>query len=347
MNLKLPAGVPAALGAALLFGAGTPIAKLLLAATSPWLLAGLLYLGSGLGLALLRLVTPSAPVRFNRAEMGWLAGAVLSGGVLAPVLLMWGLASMPASGAALLLNAEGVFTALLAWFLFRENFDKRIAIGMALIVLGALVLAWPGEARFGAALPAIAVLAACLAWGVDNNLTRKVSLQDGRFIAMIKGLVAGATNLGFALLSGAELPGTGVLLEAGILGFLSYGVSLVLFVTALRHLGTARTAAYFSTAPFAGALIAIPLLSEALTWPLVFAGALMAAGVWLHISEQHAHQHIHEPIEHEHEHEHDDHHKHPHSEALAPGVSHTDRHRHEALGHTHPHYPDGHHEHRH
>jgi drug/metabolite transporter (DMT)-like permease len=340
-------GVLAALAAAALFGAGTPLAKLLLGETSPWLLAGLLYLGSGGGLLLLRLVRGAAPVRLRRAEIGWLAGGILAGGLLGPVLLMWGLARMPAAGASLLLNAEGVATALIAWFVFRENFDRRIALGMGLIVAGALLLSWPQTADFGEALPALAILGACLAWAIDNNLTRKVALADAGFIAMVKGLVAGATNLGLALLAGAALPGVGVGLAAGALGFLSYGLSLVLFVLALRQLGTARTGAYFSVAPFIGAVVAVPLLGEAIGARLLAAGGLMALGVWLHVTERHAHEHTHEALEHEHEHTHDAHHRHEHEPPVPPGTRHSHRHRHESLTHSHPHFPDAHHRHEH
>lgn len=344
---KFNRAIGVALSAAILFGVGTPFAKLLLGETSPWLLAGLLYLGSGLGLALLRLARRAPPVVMAAGERGWLAGAVLSGGLVGPVLLMWGLSAMPASGAALLLNAEGVFTALIAWFVFNEHFDRRIAAGMALIVAGAAVLAWPRELHFGSVLPALAVLGACLAWGIDNNLTRKVSLTDASFIAMIKGLVAGSANLLLALGAGAQMPGAGIVLGAGLVGFLSYGVSLVLFVVALRHLGTARTGAYFSTAPFAGALLALPLLGEPLTAQLAAAGALMAAGVWLHATEWHAHEHAHESIEHSHEHTHDEHHQHEHPDHVPAGTRHTHLHRHDPLTHTHPHFPDAHHRHRH
>jgi drug/metabolite transporter (DMT)-like permease len=283
-------------------------------------------------------------------ERGWLAGAIVAGGVLAPALLMWGLAAMPAAGAALLLNAEVVFTALIAWFVFKENVDRRVALGIALIVAGALLLAWPGELGFdrrGLLLPALAVLAACLAWGIDNNLTRKVALGDASFIAMSKGLVAGSVNLALALASGARLPAPDVLLGAGVLGFLSYGLSLVLFVIALRHLGTARTGAYFSTAPFAGALLALPLLGESLSLPLLAAGALMAAGVWLHVSERHAHEHTHEALEHSHAHDHDEHHQHAHAGPVPAGTRHSHPHRHAALTHTHRHFPDSHHRHGH
>jgi drug/metabolite transporter (DMT)-like permease len=323
------------------------LAKLLLGETSPWLLAGLLYLGSGIGLAAVRVLQRADSARIAPGEGRWLAGAVLSGGVLGPVLLMWGLSGMPASGAALLLNAEAVFTALLAWFVFRENFDRRIALGMALIVAGAVVLSWPTEAGFGAALPALAVIVACLAWGIDNNLTRKVALADARYVAMIKGLAAGVTNTGLALLLGARLPEWSVVGAAAMLGFLGYGISLVLFVVALRHLGTARTGAYFSTAPFAGAVVALVLLREPVTPSLGIAAALMAWGVWLHLTERHEHRHAHEPMEHSHEHEHDEHHRHAHGEPVAPGARHTHRHRHDGLRHSHPHYPDSHHRHDH
>jgi drug/metabolite transporter (DMT)-like permease len=343
-------GVLASLAAALLFGAGTPLAKRLLQDASPWLLAALLYLGSGLGLALLRAFTRSARVTLARAEWPWLAGAVLAGGVVGPVLLMLGLAGLPASQASLLLNAEGVLTALLAWFVCRENVDRRVALGMASIVAGGVVLAWPGEFGFAAWQPALLVVGACLAWAIDNNLTRKVSLADATWVAMVKGLAAGSTNLGLALAAGAQWPALPVVAGAAVVGFASYGASLSLFVVALRSLGTARTGAYFSVAPFFGALLAIGVLREPFTPALAAAGALMAAGVWLHLTERHDHRHVHEPMEHEHEHVHgrgDEHHDHVHSPPVPAGTRHTHPHRHEALEHSHPHYPDAHHRHTH
>jgi len=340
-------GVLAALGAALLFGAGTPVAKLLLGPVSPWLLAALLYVGSGIGLAVIRAFRHDEAVQLQSGEIKWLFAAVVTGGMIGPALLMWGLSKMPASGVSLLLNAEGVFTALLAWFVFRENFDRRIALGMALIVAGAAVLSWPGRGPLGHMLPALAVLGACLAWAVDNNFTRKVSLGDALYIAMVKGLAAGITNLAFALMAGAALPSLSITLAAGLLGLLSYGLSLVLFVVALRELGTARTGAYFSIAPFAGALFAITFLGEPVTLPLVVAGVLMALGVLLHLTERHEHIHTHDPVEHEHEHTHDVHHQHSHAQAVPPGTRHSHWHRHERMTHKHPHYPDAHHRHHH
>ena len=339
--------VLAALAAAALFGASTPAAKVLVGEVTPLMMAGILYLGSGIGLALYRVARRAHRAPVPRREIKWLAAAILFGGMIAPTLLMWGLAIMPASGASLLLNMEGVLTALLAWFVFKENFDRRIAVGMGLIVAGAVLLAWPGSGTGHGADPVavLAVLGACLAWALDNNLTRKASLGDATFIAMLKGLVAGSANLTLAFAAASPLPSAGAALTGVAIGFFGYGVSLALFVVALRDLGTARAGAYFSTAPFAGALIAVALLGEAFTLQLAVAGVLMAVGVWMHLTERHEHSHSHEEVEHEHEHAHDAHHQHEHDAPVAPGVRHTHLHRHGALTHSHPHFPDEHHRH--
>lgn len=336
-------GVVAALLAALLFGASAPIAKWLLQDISPWMLAGLFYLGSGIGLGVYRLVTHAEPVSLQRGEAGWLAGAVVTGGVAGPVLLMFGLTGMPASGAALLLNAEGVLTALLAWVVFKENFDRRIALGMVAIASGAVILSWPGEARFAGALPALAVLGACLCWAIDNNLTRKVALADATWIAAVKGTAAGSVNLALALGLGADVPHWWPTLSAMVVGLMAYGLSLVLFVIGMRHLGTARTGAYFSIAPFFGAILAV-LSGEPVTPPLLLAGTLMALGIGLHLTERHEHEHAHEAMEHSHEHTHDEHHQHTHEFPVVPGASHTHPHRHEPMVHIHAHFPDAHHQ---
>ena len=339
-------GITAALGAALLFGAGTPLAKLLVDGVGPWLLAGLLYLGSGLGLATYRGLIGAPAVHLSSGEWPWLLGAILTGGVIGPVLLMAGLSGMPASGASLLLNCEAVFTALIAWFVFGENVDRRIAFGMAAIVAGALILGWPGEARFAGTWPALAIVGACLAWGIDNNLTRKVALADATWIAAVKGSVSGLVNLGLAFSLGASLPAWPLVTGAMVLGLLAYGVSLALFVVALRHLGTARTGAYFSVAPFFGALLAVSL-GEPLSLPMLVAGGLMALGVWLHLSERHEHEHAHTMLSHDHEHVHDEHHRHEHLPPLPSGARHRHPHQHQPQVHTHPHFPDTHHRHVH
>ena len=339
-------GVLPALTAALLFGAGTPLAKLLLHDVSPWMMAGLLYSGSGIGLWLYRRLMAAPAVRLPRQEVRWLATAVLAGGVCGPVLLMFGLTRMAASGASLLLNAEGAFTALLAWFFFKENFDRRIALGMAAVLFGAMVLSWPTDIQFAGWWPTLAILGACFAWGIDNNLTRKVSLNDATWIATVKGMTAGLVNLGLALLLGDHFPSLTHLASAMLLGLVAYGISLTLFVVSLRHLGSARTGAYFSVAPFFGAVLAL-FLGDPLTWPLMLAAALMAVGVWLHLSEHHVHEHVHDLLEHEHEHEHDEHHQHEHDEPLSAESSHSHWHRHLPLRHHHVHFPDAHHRHGH
>uniref|UniRef100_E6QQS0 Putative permease n=1 Tax=mine drainage metagenome TaxID=410659 RepID=E6QQS0_9ZZZZ len=348
MNTGMRNGIVAAMAAAILFGISTPLAKLLLAYTSPWLLAALLYLGSGIGLWVVRLIRHMPAVHPGSGDWRWLAGAIVTGGIFAPILLMLGLSAMPASGASLLLNAESVFTALLAWFAFKENFDYRIALGMLAIVAGAVVLSWPQTVHFTAVWPSLAILGACLAWGVDNNLTRKVSLSDASFIAMTKGLIAGFTNLVLALfIQHTAWPGTWVISGSLILGFASYGLSLTWFVIALRQLGTARTGAYFAVAPFFGAIVSIVLLDEPVTIPLLAAGVLMALGTWLHLTEHHEHRHTHDELKHNHEHVHDEHHQHEHAYPVTPGSKHRHLHQHETLRHTHPHFPDMHHQHRH
>lgn len=339
-------GITAALGAAALFGASTPLAKMLLTDVNPWLLAGLLYLGSGIGLSIFRFIRGSKGDELTRHDWPWMLGAVVTGGIAGPVLLIWGLAGSAASTTSLLLNAEGVFTALLAWYVFRENFDLRISVGMAVIVIGAIVLSWSGMAQVQSPWPPLAILAACLCWGLDNNLTRRVSLSDPFQIAAIKGLVAGVTNVCLALFVGMSVPAPDTILMSLIVGFLGYGVSLTLFVIALRELGTARAGAYFSTAPFVGAIISIPLLGDPITIPFVLAGGLMAIGVWLHLSERHIHEHEHKAVEHSHSHNHDDGHHNLHHNS-APDAQHVHKHKHDPTRHTHPHYPDEHHRHDH
>ncbi len=342
-----------ALGAAILFGASTPFAKQLIGAgfatASPFLLAGLLYLGSGLGLTLVRLVrdkgwqSPGMP----RNEWPWLLGAIAFGGVLGPLLLMVGLAHTTAATASLFLNLESVLTAVLAWMVFRENTDRRIVLGMALIVAGGAVLAWPtGEASVTGIGP-LALAGACLAWAIDNNLTRKVSASDALFIAGSKGLVAGSVNTALGLALGAAWPTASLLSSAMLIGFLGYGLSLVLFVLALRGLGTARTGAYFSTAPFVGAAMSIAVFGEPASSIFWAATALMGLGVWLHLTEHHSHEHEHMALHHEHGHRHDAHHQHTHDFEWDAVEPHAHSHQHEKMTHRHAHYPDTHHRHSH
>ncbi|MCB1887828.1 MAG: EamA family transporter [Rhodocyclaceae bacterium] len=346
----MPRSALVALLAAALFGASTPLAKSLLGQVPPLMLAALLYLGSGLGLLLARLLRDrgwTAP-GLAAGEGRWLAGAILFGGVLGPVALMFGLSRTSGAAASLLLNLEAVLTALIAWRVFRENAGHRVIAGMLAIVAGGLVLAWPeGDAPAGHGAGSALVAAAALCWAIDNNLTRKVSASDALFIAGTKGLVAGGVNGLLALALGAAVPAPGALAAAMGVGLAGYGVSLVLFVLALRELGTARTGAYFSTAPFIGALLSLLWLGEAAPPALWAAGLLMAVGVWLHLGERHDHRHTHDAITHRHPHRHDAHHQHPHNFPWDGSEPHSHAHRHAPLTHKHPHYPDIHHRHRH
>ena len=344
-------GIAYALLGAALFGASTPVAKLLVGEIGPLTLAGLLYAGSGLGLGLwlaLRawLRPGAAGARIARGDAKWLAGAVVSGGVIGPVLLMFALSAASASTVSLLLNLESVFTALLAWFVFQENFDRRVMLGMLLIVCGGVLLSWP-SGGISSSLPALAVAGACLCWALDNNLTRKISAGDPVRIAAIKGLAAGAVNLGAAAALGAARPALNSALAAAGVGLIGYGVSLALFVAALRLLGSARTGAYFATAPFIGAAASFALLGEAPDALFWAAAALIAAGVALHLSERHGHAHRHETLEHEHPHTHDEHHRHEHDFAWDGAEPHSHPHGHVPLTHSHEHYPDIHHRHGH
>ena len=338
-------GISLALLAAALFGASTPFSKGLVDSLPPQLLAGLLYFSSGLSLSLWNLRRPQVqPVPTDQRI--WLALAILCGGVLGPLLLLSGLRTTPASTASLLLNLEGVFTALLAWFVFRENFDRRIFLGMLCIVAGGLLLSWQGEAGWGGGVGL--VVGACLLWALDNNFTQKVSGGDPLRIAALKGLSAGGCNLLLAIALGqARWPGFPTLAAAALIGTLGYGVSLAAFVSALRYLGTARTGAYFSLAPFVGASLSLLVFHEPMTGRFLAAALCMAAGVYLHLTENHEHEHTHEELEHEHEHVHDEHHQHQHEAAQDAGQPHTHRHKHQRLSHKHPHYPDIHHRHEH
>ena len=342
-------GVPLALASAVLFGATAPLSKILLGSVGPFLLAGLLYLGAGVGLAVLLAVrgfgsiaSNEAPLR--RGDVPWLLAAIGAGGVIGPLFLMFGLSLTTASNAALMLNLEGVATLAIAWIAFRENVDRRLLFGAASIVAGAVLLSWSGQ---GVSIDkgAMLVAGACLAWGIDNNLTRKISGADPVLITMLKGLVAGSVNLVLAFLYGATLPPSSTVLAAAVVGFFGVGVSLVMFILALRYLGTARTGAYFALAPFIGAVLAVGLLGEPVTLQLLLAAVLMGIGLWFHLAERHSHEHSHEALAHEHRHVHDEHHQHSHDGPVTEPHSHW--HVHKPMVHSHPHYPDLHHRHSH
>lgn len=339
-------GVAAGLAAAVLFGLSTPVAKLLLPSTGPFLLAGLLYLGAGVGLSL---VAPfrgaGRETKLQRQDLPTLAAMVLAGGMAGPLLLFLGLARLPGAQASLLLNLEAPLTIGLAVLVFGESLSRREAFGSALIVLGGAALsAGPG----GGATPpwgSLAVAGACAAWALDNNLGQRLALRDPVAVTRVKALVAGTVNVGLALVLGERLPPAAA--AGGMLatGFLGYGLSIVLHLLAMRRVGAARQAAYFATAPFLGAVASVPILGERMGLLELGAGGVMAVGAILLLRARHEHLHEHEALEHDHAHLHDGHHAHRHEGVAVEPHAHP--HRHAPLAHDHPHLPDAHHRHRH
>jgi drug/metabolite transporter (DMT)-like permease len=345
--MKTDARVYAILAAAL-FGASAPFSKLLLEGVSPLQLAGLLYLGSGIlllplkGLQIVRSGWGDGP-RFQREEWFWLLGAVVSGGFLGPVLLMYGLSNTPAATASMLLNFEAAATTVLASLFFREHIGRRVVAALALLTLACTILAFDGSGRFGFSFGALCVLAACVMWGADNNFTRNISSRDPMMIVIVKGIGAGSLTLVLSWLAGDSAAPLPSVLAALGLGALSYGASLLLFIRALRDLGSARTSALMSSAPFAGALMSFLIFPQAPELQFWMAIPLMLAGILLLFSERHGHAHGHEAQVHDHDHVHDEHHLHGHGQA----GRHRHVHRHEALVHEHDHLPDIHHRHGH
>ncbi|MCX6561787.1 MAG: DMT family transporter [Candidatus Aminicenantes bacterium] len=357
----------AILVSAALFGVSPPLAKLLLRDTDPLVLAGLLYAGAGIGLTLYNQLRPrgshagSEPSPLNRKDAPWLAGAIVCGGIAAPILLLLGLSRLSGFSASLLLNLEGVATALLAVLLFGEPAGRRTWAALAAMTAAGFLMSWDVSAGRISALGVLLVLAAMAAWGADNNFTRMIADKNPVRIAQVKGLIAGAFSLGLAAWLGRPFPHWTYWLAGAALGAFSYGISLVLFIRALSGLGAFRTGAFFSLGPFVGAVLSLVLLREAPSWPLLPGVLLMLAGTALIVLERHGHAHHHDRLVHAHpHHHHDDHHNDHHShhdpepERLPGGRSseepsrgHVHEHSHEEREHSHAHWPDIHHRHGH
>lgn len=342
-----------AIVAAILFGISTPFSKVLLGDMDSIVLAACLYLGSGLGAAIFLVFSaqihwPSQEAKLNQGDMGWMLGSVLSGGVAAPIVLLFGLKITPASTASLLLNFEGIATTLIAALVFKEAVGKRIIAAMGLMTLASVLISWTGNQGWGVSLGMLGIIAACIFWGIDNNLTRNISAKNPLMIVMIKGLGAGIFSLILSLLLGRTLPDIGHFFLALALGFISYGMSIALFIRALRGLGTARTSTLFSAAPFIGALASLLFLHETPQGLFFAAALLMLLGAWLMLSENHSHRHFHLPESHEHRHSHPDpHHEHLHPDQPVFTGEHSHWHEHSPLEHDHTHTPDTHHRHSH
>lgn len=338
--------------AAFLFGASAPLAKLLLGEIDPIPLASFLYLGSGIGLLLYRLVRrshkgyPGVEAKINRNEIKWLIGAVIAGGVLAPIVLMFSLRNTPAATASLLLNFEGAATTLIAVIAFKESIGKRIWFAVALITTASVLLTWNFTGEWGLSIGALGVLTACILWGVDNNFTRNISAKDPLITVTIKGIGAGCFSMILAFLTQSSFPGLKIIVEAMLLGFFSYGLSVVLFIFAMRNLGASRTSAFFGTAPFVGTLLSFVLFREIPNIFFYCALPVMIIGTILVLGEKHEHNHFHKRFEHEHRHRHNDEH-HIHSHQDRQDIEHSHGHTHKDIEHSHIHTPDIHHRHEH
>jgi drug/metabolite transporter (DMT)-like permease len=343
-----------ALLAAILFGASAPLAKMLLGEIEPISLAAFLYLGSGIGVLLFKLVQQArhsgerAEAQITRADWKWLAGAVFAGGVAAPIILFFGLRNTPASTASLLLNFEGVATTVIAALVFKEAIGKYALWSILCVTAASIVLSWDASGQWGVSAGALGILAACVLWGVDNNLTGKISAKDPLVIVLVKGFGAGSFSLLLSRVLGQALPRPEIILGALGLGSLSYGMSIVLFIHAMRGMGAARTSAIFGSAPLVGMVLSLVLFRDPVTLLFGVGLILMVAGAFLLIREQHRHQHVHEAMTHDHRHRHDDgHHNHDHPYMTSRSLTHSHPHTHERLEHEHAHLPDIHHRHSH
>lgn len=344
-----------ALLAAFLFGASAPLTKILLGKIEPIPLAAFLYLGSGLGLLILqgfigvvkKHKIKEAPLRSK--DIPWLLGAILFGGVIAPILLLVSLDKTPASTAALLLNFEGVATTVIAIVFFKEYAGKEIIGAVILITLASIILSWDFTNQWGFSLSALGIVCACICWGIDNNFTRNISAKNPFSIVIIKGIIAGMVSFIISVLLRYQLPKFDVIIISMIIGFFCYGSSIVLFVFALRSLGSARTSALFGTSPFIGVILSFVLLGDKLSSMFIMSLPLMVIGTILLLRERHNHVHRHEFLKHEHSHSHEDgHHNHSHEGVEVPiKGKHTHYHVHEAIEHEHPHAPDVEHRHVH
>ncbi len=343
-----------ALLAAMLFGASAPLAKLLLGEVEPISLAAFLYLGSGIGVLLFKAIqrrslgNTDSEAQIKRADWGWLAGSVFVGGVAAPIVLLFSLRSTPASTGSLLLNFEGVATTLIAAFFFKEAMSRSAVWAILCVTAASILLSWDTSGQWGFSLGALGIISACVLWGIDNNLTRNISAKDPLSIVLVKGFGAGSFSLLLTLLLDHSMPRLPIVLGAMLLGSISYGMSIVLFIRAMRSLGAARTSALFGTAPLAGAALSFLVFHETPNMLFFVALPFVIVAAFLLFREKHAHKHTHEAITHEHRHRHDDgHHNHDHPGMLSRSLTHSHVHAHESMEHEHPHLPDIHHRHIH
>lgn len=336
-----------ALLAAALYGMSAPFSKMLLSEIHPTLLAGLLYLGAGSGMLVWNSIrkqqTGKAPdAKLTRSDFPYVSGMILLD-VAAPIFLMTGLNQTTAESASLLNNFEIVATCLLASLFFRESIGRRMMVAILLIICASIMLSVENVGNLSLSPGSLLVLAACLCWGLENNCTRMLSLKNPLQIVVVKGFGAGMTAVLLFFLFGGVFRFNIMMAYSLLLGFVSYGMSIFFYILSQRHLGAARTSAYYAAAPFIGVILSWIFLGETVNGTFAVALVLMLTGTYVAMTEDHQHQHSHEPLTHTHAHNHQDgHHQHSESEG-----EHSHPHSHEAFSHTHEHTPDLHHVHRH
>jgi drug/metabolite transporter (DMT)-like permease len=342
-----PYGAGIALLSAALFGASTPASKLLLASLGPFQLAGLLYLGAALGMLPIFVKERRAGdlPKLDRPNLIRLIGAVVTGGILGPVLLLFGLRLALAGSVSLLLNLEMAATAALGVLFFREHLGRAGWLAVVGVIASGAIVSW--DAGWPGVLAGTLVAAACICWGLDNHFTATIDGMSPSRSTFWKGSIAGATNLVVGLTIAPFHASVTVVGFALAVGALSYGVSIALYIASAQQLGATRAQAFFASAPFIGAALSFGFPGEPPAPAHPMGGALLAISVAVLFLSQHEHRHVHEATEHIHAHRHDEgHHIHDHP-GLSPEAQHTHWHRHERLAHAHPHWPDLHHRHRH
>lgn len=336
--------------AAVLFGVSPVLIKIVSGKIPPILMAGILYIGSAAGLAVLRLSRREkffAPLKqLPLRQKKQLCGAILCGGILAPICLAYGISQAPAFLVSALFNLETVATTLIAWWIFKEHVGGRVWFGQALILVGSIVISFAGSVSMSVLFPSLCIAAASILWAIDNNLTRDIEELPGALLAEVKGHVAGIFNTGLGLFLGQRIADANAIAGTFVIGIFCYGISLLCIVVALRKIGTSRTGTFFSMAPFVGMLASVVFLAERPPMSQWIAGVLMFLGICALYQEHHEHEHTHEEMEHTHMHVTDAHHQHEHDGNEGP-EPHSHKHKHTRLTHTHPHHPDIHHRHGH
>ena len=283
--------------AAVFYAINVPVSKLLLRSVSPTMMAAFLYLGAGIGIGLLSLLSKKEKAeKLSKEDLPYVLG-MIGLDIAAPIFLMFGLRMASSANASLLSNFEIVATTLIALFVFHEAVSTRLWVAIGFITLSSILLSFEGAESFRFSYGSLLVLAATVCWGLENNCTRNISSKSTFEIVILKGIFSGLGSLIIALLSGEHFPVVTDLLMVLLLGFVAYGLSIFLYVRAQNVLGAAKTSAYYAVAPFVGALFSFILWKEQLSGRFFAALLVMIVGSVLVVLDtlirHHVHMHTH------------------------------------------------------